>query len=125
MDLSIGSVLELLVLKNDAECTSQRLKWTSGARVMIIFGRSVARSFAQTELLKGFEFRITDQIKNYLGSSTFELMARAIFISQVFEFRNIVYRNYDRAFSLFQGVANAEQRHIELQGQTWAGMNLH
>ena len=35
--LSIGSVLELLVLKNAAECTSQRLKWTSGARVMIIF----------------------------------------------------------------------------------------
>ena len=38
MDLSIGSVLERLVLKNAAECTSQRLKWTSGARVMIIFG---------------------------------------------------------------------------------------
>ena len=39
VDLSIGSVLERLVLKNDAECTSQRLKCTSGARVMIIFGR--------------------------------------------------------------------------------------
>ena len=26
VDLSIGSVLERLVLKNDAECTSQRLK---------------------------------------------------------------------------------------------------
>ena len=38
LELSIGSVLELLVLKNDAECTSQRLKWTSGARVMTIFG---------------------------------------------------------------------------------------
>ena len=36
MYLSIGSVLELLVLKNAAECTSQRLKRTSGARVMII-----------------------------------------------------------------------------------------
>ena len=34
MDLSIGSVLERLVLKNAAECTSQRLKRTSGARVM-------------------------------------------------------------------------------------------
>ena len=30
-------MLELLVLKKYAECTSQRLKWTSGARVMIIF----------------------------------------------------------------------------------------
>ena len=28
-------MLELLVLKNAAECTSQRLKRTSGARVMI------------------------------------------------------------------------------------------
>ena len=32
---SIGSMLVLLVLKNAVECTSQRLKWTSGARVMI------------------------------------------------------------------------------------------
>ena len=36
MELSIVSVLELLVLKNDADCTSQRLKWTSGGRDMII-----------------------------------------------------------------------------------------
>ena len=33
--MSLGSVLELLVLKNDAECISQRLKRTSGARVLI------------------------------------------------------------------------------------------
>ena len=31
-------MLDLLVLKNAVESTSQRLKWTSGARVMIIFG---------------------------------------------------------------------------------------
>ena len=42
--MSIGSVLERLVLKNAAQRTSQRLNWTSGARVTIIFGRSVARS---------------------------------------------------------------------------------
>ena len=35
LDLSIRSMLELLVLKKYAECTSQRLKRTSGARVMI------------------------------------------------------------------------------------------
>ena len=35
LDLSIRSMLKLLVLKNAAECTSQRLKRTSGARVMI------------------------------------------------------------------------------------------
>ena len=27
-------MLERLVLKNEVDCTSQRLKWTSGARVM-------------------------------------------------------------------------------------------
>ena len=37
LDLSIKSMLERLVLKNAAECTSQRLKRTSGARVMIVF----------------------------------------------------------------------------------------
>ena len=39
VDLSIGSVLERLVLKNAAECTCQRLKWTLGSRIMIIFRR--------------------------------------------------------------------------------------
>ena len=29
----------ILVLRNAVECTSQRLKWTSGARVMIICDR--------------------------------------------------------------------------------------
>ena len=43
--LSIGSVLDFLVLKNAAQRTSQRLEWTSGARVMIIFGRSITRSY--------------------------------------------------------------------------------
>ena len=31
LDLSLGSMLDSLVLKNAVECTSQRLKWTSGA----------------------------------------------------------------------------------------------
>ena len=38
LDLSLGTMLDSLVLKNAVECTSQRLKWTSGARVMTIFG---------------------------------------------------------------------------------------
>ena len=41
VDLSIGSVLERLVLKNAAECTIQRLKWTSGARVMIFWNKLI------------------------------------------------------------------------------------
>ena len=36
LDLSLGSMLDSLVLKNAVECTSQRLKWTSGGRVMSI-----------------------------------------------------------------------------------------
>ena len=32
-------MLERLLLKNSVDCTSQHLKWTSGARVMNIFGR--------------------------------------------------------------------------------------
>ena len=41
--MSIGSVLDVLVLKNDAECTSRYVKRTSGARVLISF-LSIARS---------------------------------------------------------------------------------
>ena len=37
LDLSIKSMLERSVLNNAVDCTSQRLKWTSGARVMTIF----------------------------------------------------------------------------------------
>ena len=39
MKYSIGSVLERLVLKDDAQSTSQRVKWTSGTRVMITLDR--------------------------------------------------------------------------------------
>ena len=35
MELGLGSVLDVLVLKNDAECSSQCVKRTSGARVLI------------------------------------------------------------------------------------------
>ena len=37
LDLSLGSMLEVLVFKNDVECTSQRLKRTSGAQVVTFF----------------------------------------------------------------------------------------
>ena len=43
-DLSIKSVLERLVLKNLTQRTSQRVKWTSGARVTIISCPSLDRS---------------------------------------------------------------------------------
>ena len=74
VQLSIETTLERLVLRNAAQRTSQHVKRTSGARVMIIFGRSIARSRARSdgiikgvrisnyrpaqELFSGFEFRI-------------------------------------------------------------------
>ena len=95
-------MLERLVLKNGVECTSQRLKWTSGAQVMIIFGRSLARSLGRSvdrslarslarsiarsldrsleraiarsigRLFRRFDFGITDVLGNYLSSSMFD-----------------------------------------------------
>ena len=48
-------MLEFLGLKRAAECNGQRFKWTFGARVMIIFSRSVDpsldRSIASSRLL--------------------------------------------------------------------------
>ena len=46
--LSLKSMLERLVLKKYVECTSQRLKWRSGARDMTIFG--YARVYVYTRV---------------------------------------------------------------------------
>ena len=46
------STLERLVLKNAAQRTSQRVKWTSGARVVKFFfsdGRTVGRTHGRTD----------------------------------------------------------------------------
>ena len=50
IELSLGNVLDVLVSKNDAECTSQRLKRTSGARdlIVIVVDRSIAPSIAHS-----------------------------------------------------------------------------
>ena len=48
LDLSLGSMLERLVSKNGVVVTSESVKWTSGARIMTIFGRSVARSLGRS-----------------------------------------------------------------------------
>ena len=86
VDLSIGSVLELLVLKNDAECTSQRLKWTSGAQVIIIFGRSVARSLGRS-VARSLDRSIACSIARSLDRSharSFDrlVITRHLFLSQ-------------------------------------------
>ena len=61
-------------------------------------------NFNFPELFGRFEFRILNSLKNYLGGSNFELRIRARFICRLFVFRINFERNYDRTFSLFQGV---------------------
>ena len=52
--LSIRSMLERLVLKNLTQRTSQSVKWTSGARVTIIFfHRSLDRSVTDRKSVAG------------------------------------------------------------------------
>ena len=46
--MSIGSTFARLVLKNAAQRTGQFFKLMSGARVMIIFDRSIARSIGRS-----------------------------------------------------------------------------
>ena len=88
MKLRLKSVLERLVLKRYAECTSQHVKWTSGARVMMFccltmldhsvdrslgrsVGRSVARSVGQSVMVR---FRVGETpflvlvVRSRLGS---------------------------------------------------------
>ena len=73
---------------------------------MIIFRNfTYERSFAD-ELFRGFEFRITITIWNYLRGSNFELLANTIFISRMSGLRINFRKNYDRIFSLFQGVGS-------------------
>ena len=50
IELSLGSVLHVLVLKKIAKGTSQRVKRTCGARVLIFafFDRSIDRSIARS-----------------------------------------------------------------------------
>ena len=48
---------------------------------------SLARSLAD-EVFRGFEFRNTDTLENYLGGSNSELLANTRFISRVSEYSN-------------------------------------
>ena len=79
VDWSIGSVQELLVLKNVAECTSQRLKWTSGARVMIIFGPSVfvARSLGRS-VARSLDRSIARTLDRSIARSLDRTIARSV-----------------------------------------------
>ena len=75
--LSFRSMLELLVLKNDAQCTSQRFKWRSGARVVIIFGRSVVRSLGRS-LARSLDRSIARSIGRSLDRSLDRSIARSL-----------------------------------------------
>ena len=71
-------------------------------------------NFHFPELFGRFEFRILNSLKNYLGGSNFELRIRARFICRLFVFRINLERNYDRTFSLFQGVFIATFKKADL-----------
>ena len=53
---------------------------------------------ADCSLLRGFEFRITDTLGNYLGGSKFDLLAHTVFISRVSDLGISFRQNYDRNF---------------------------
>ena len=88
LDLSLGSMLEVLVLKDAAECTSQRLKWTSGSQVMIIFGRSVARPLARS---------LDRSLDRSLGRSTARTIARSLARSVARSLDRSIARSLDRS----------------------------
>ena len=52
--------------------------------------------FQLSRIIWGFEFRIQNSLKIYLGGSNFELRIRARFICRLFGFRINFERNYDR-----------------------------
>ena len=65
LDLSIRSVLERLVLKKYAECTSQRLKRTSGARVMIFVFDEHWRTFKKVDLRVSNFKKVALRVSNF------------------------------------------------------------
>ena len=91
VDLSIKSMLERLVLKNGVECTSQRLKWTSGARVMTIFWYFIYKwsfslylsigSVLELLVLKNAAQRTSQRVKRTSGArvSFFFFVGRVVF----------------------------------------------
>ena len=85
--------------------------------------RSIARpkhlgvrisNYNPQDLFRGFEFRLTNLLRNYLGGSNFELLVGAILICRLSEFRISFCRNYDRTFLLFQGVLGRATGGLEI-----------
>ena len=82
MKLRLKSVLERLVLKKYAECTSQHVKWTSGARVMIfcclsMLDRSVDRSLGRS-LARSVAPSVGRSLDRSLGRSVARSLARSL-----------------------------------------------
>ena len=110
LDLSVGSALERLLLKNEAECTSQRLKWTSGARFMIIFGRSVPRSLGRSlgcSVARSVARSVVRSVARSLGRSLGRSVARSVVRS--------VARSLDRSIapSIARSVARSLGRSLD------------
>ena len=74
--LSIGSVLERPIWKNAAQRTSPCVKWTAGARVVIIFDHSVARSLDRS-IARSLDRSIARSIARSLSRSLSRSIARS------------------------------------------------
>ena len=82
------SMLERLVLTNAVECTSQRLKWTSGARVMTIFEYFIYKwsfslylsigSVLELLVLKNAAQRTSQRLKWTSGARVMKILFRSV-----------------------------------------------
>ena len=80
LDLSLMSMLDLLVLKNLTQCTSQRLKRPSGAEVMtcsLSLDRSVARSLGRS-VARSLGRSVARSVARSLGRSVARSLDRSI-----------------------------------------------
>ena len=112
--LSIGTVLERLLLKNAAQQrTSQCVKLRSRARVMIIFDRSVARSLGRS-VARSFGRSVARSLARSLGHSLGRLVARSLGRSVARLLDHSITRSLDRSIarSLDRSIARSLDRSV-------------
>ena len=107
-------MLELLVLKKYAECTSQHVKWTSGARVMIfcclsMLDRSVDRSLGRS-LARSVAPSVGRSLDRSLGRSVARSLARSLDRSLDRSIDRSIARSLDR--SLGRSIARSLARSL-------------
>ena len=71
-------MLERLVLKNPAQRTCQRVKWTSGARLTVTVDRSIARAVARSIFARSLGRSIARSLDRSIARSLGRSVARSI-----------------------------------------------